>query len=75
MTEFTRDDAIAIQHQQLLGWKKVLKPEYYKILREWCESSNNKSHLPEFVVRGIDMDNFIHNTLISGHDQNNILNP
>lgn len=66
--EFTMSDAIAIQHEQLLGWKKILKPECYEQLRQWCNDLNKKASAPTHVKRGVDMDNFVHNTLIRGHE-------
>lgn len=64
-------ELLDIQAEQLEHWFVLLKPEIYKLLREWvteknktlksyCESGQ-KFSLMDHVVRGTDLDNFLAN--------------
>jgi len=62
--EFTVEDAIKVQDEQLLDWAKVLTPTAYARLLNWARWSNRNAKTYRDIVRGVDMDNFIHNNLI-----------
>jgi uncharacterized iron-regulated protein len=58
---FTIQQAIEIQTEQLLRWKKVLKDEVYQELEKWAKEGNDKILIPTSIRRGSDLTNFIEN--------------
>ena len=64
-TEFTMEDAIRIQSEQLVEWAKVLKPEAYIMLLQHAIKSNSKCKNPYEVFRGVDIENYIHNHIMT----------
>lgn len=59
--EFTIDDAIRIQRDQLLDWCKVLTPEAYGDLVIYAEQNNRTAKRPEDIIRGSDLSVFVNN--------------
>ena len=62
--EFTLEQALAVQADQLRHWKKLLKPHVYEMLKEECEKKNKNVTDPYHIFRGTNMDNFIHNLIL-----------
>lgn len=63
-SEFTMNDALKVQKEQLKGWQKILKPEAFDKLQKHAEEKNKITKDPYKVFRGTDIHNFIHNNLI-----------
>jgi hypothetical protein len=59
--EFTIDDAIRIQRDQLLDWCKVLTPEAYGDLVIYAEQNNRTAKRPYDIIRGSDLSVFVNN--------------
>jgi hypothetical protein len=59
--EFTIDDAIRIQRDQLLAWRKVLTPEAYGDLVIHAEQNNRTTKDPNKITRGSDLSVFVNN--------------
>jgi hypothetical protein len=70
--EFTVEDGIKVQTEQLEGWKKILRPAVYNELRKWATKYNDKAHNGYDIARGITLDNFIGNYML-GHKPNRII--
>jgi hypothetical protein len=64
--EFTVEDGIEIQAEQLAGWKLILIPEVYEALEEYTLRNNHKAQSGRDVCRGVDLDNYIGNYML-GH--------
>jgi hypothetical protein len=60
-SNFTVEDGIKIQSEQLAQWKKLLLPKVYKDLEKWATEHNDKAKSGNDIIRGTDMDNFIGN--------------
>jgi hypothetical protein len=52
---------IAVQKEQLNFWKKILIPTVYKDLEKWATENNDKAKNIYDIMRGSDLDNYIHN--------------
>jgi hypothetical protein len=61
--EFTFEDAIAIQTEQLNGWKKVLLPEVFETLHYQATLDNNDRLMPESITRGSDLSVIVSNII------------
>jgi len=59
--EFTIDDAIRIQREQLFAWRKVLTPEAYGDLVIHAEQNNRTAKDPKQITRGSDLSVFVNN--------------
>lgn len=59
--EFTIDDAIRIQRDQLLDWRKVLTPEAYGDLVIYAEQNNRTAKRPNEITRGSYLSVFVAN--------------
>jgi hypothetical protein len=59
--EFTVGDAIMIQKNQLLNWKKILTPEAYGDLVAHAEKNNKTAKNPNQITRGGELDVFLFN--------------
>lgn len=59
--EFTIHDAIIIQQEQLMDWRKVLTPEAFGDLRIHAEQNNRTAKRPEDITRGNSLDVFVTN--------------
>jgi hypothetical protein len=59
--EFTIDDAIRIQRDQLFAWRKVLTPEAYGDLVIHAEQNNRTAKDPKQITRGSDLSVFVNN--------------
>ena len=59
--EFTIDDAIRIQRDQLFAWRKVLTPEAYGDLVIYAEQNNRTAKRPNEITRGSDLSVFVAN--------------
>ena len=59
--EFTLDDALRVQKEQILKWKPKIVPELYKAIWAEAHKLNKNVENPYRVFRGSDIDNFIHN--------------
>lgn len=64
MKDFTKEEAIEIQKEQLKKWKSILKPIPFLTLKIWCWNNNKKAKSGYDVKRGTDIDNFLHNLMI-----------
>lgn len=64
--EFTIEDGIAIQAEQLAQWKTVLIPEVYEALEEYSKRNNHKAKCGYDICRGSDMSSYIGNYML-GH--------
>jgi len=64
--EFTVEDGIEIQAEQLAGWKLILIPEVYEALEEYALRNNHKAQSGRDICRGVDLDNYIGNYML-GH--------
>ncbi|WP_159479721.1 hypothetical protein [Chryseobacterium sp. 18068] len=59
--EFTIAEGISTQKEHLNKWKMLLKPEIFSLLEEWSATKNTTAKTGNDIVRGVDLDNFIHN--------------
>ena len=59
--EFTINDAIIIQQDQLMAWRKVLTPEAFCDLRIHAEQNNGTAKRPNEITRGSDLSVFVTN--------------
>lgn len=59
--EFTVEQGIAVQREQLDHWKYLLKPEIYADLEKWATSKNPEAKKGDDIPRGVVLDNFIQN--------------
>ena len=59
--EFTINDAIIIQQDQLMAWRKVLTPEAFGDLRIYAEQNNRTAKRTEDIIRGSDLSVFVTN--------------
>lgn len=57
--EFTVEDGITIQTEQLERWKAVLLPEVYTALEEYTTRDNNKAKSGYDICRGTDITTYI----------------
>jgi len=62
--EFTVEDGIKIQAEQLSHWKKILIPEVYAALEEYATRDNNKAKKGYEVCRGVRLDSYIGNYML-----------
>jgi len=62
--DFTVNDAISIQQDQLREWKKVLIPEVYGDLRNYAEETNRTEKKPNSIRRGNDLSTYVTNYAI-----------
>lgn len=65
LKRFTIKDGIKTQTAQLKRWQSILKPEKFEMLQKWATSTNHEAKKGFDVVRGTDLDNFVHNSLMS----------
>lgn len=63
---FTVQEAIVIQQEQLAKWKKVLRPSVYSSLEKWAEEFNEVVTSPYNVTRGCELSGFVEN-FMHGH--------
>jgi hypothetical protein len=59
--EFTINDAIIVQRQQLLDWCKVLTPEAFGDLVIYAEQNNGTAKKPDDIIRGDSLSVFVTN--------------
>jgi hypothetical protein len=64
--EFTVEEGLNIQAEQLAGWKKILIPEVYDSLEEYITRENHLATTGNDVRRGVDLDSYIGNYML-GH--------
>ena len=64
--EFTIEDGIAIQTEQLAKWKTILIPEVYEALEEYSKRNNHKATWGYDICRGNEMISYIGNYML-GH--------
>lgn len=57
---FTTQNGIEIQADQLKNWKRVLKPDAYKKLRDWATKNNKIAKTGNDITRGQILDTFVH---------------
>jgi hypothetical protein len=62
--EFTVQDGITIQTNQLNKWKTILIPEVYEALEEYAKRNNDKAKTGYDICRGGDLDNYIGNYML-----------
>jgi hypothetical protein len=60
-SEFTINDAIRIQREQLLDWRKVLTPEAYGDLVIYAEQNNRTAKRTNDIMRGNSLEVFVAN--------------
>ena len=58
------EDGIRIQTEQLEGFKRILKPEAFELLRKLATTRNNVAENGYDVLRGTDLDNILHNQVM-----------
>lgn len=63
---FTVEQGIKIQSEQLALYEMVLKPNYFILLKYATTKDNHKSRTGYDVVRGVQIDNILHNIML-GH--------
>ncbi len=59
--EFTVNDAIRIQQEQLQDWRKVLTTETYGDLVVYAKQNNRTAKRPNDIIRGNSLDVFVTN--------------
>ena len=64
--EFTVEEGIMIQNEQLAQWKTVLIDEVYAALEEYATRNNHKAKCGYDICRGSDMSSYIGNYML-GH--------
>ena len=64
--EFTVEEGIEYQNNQLKGWKSILKDEVYEALEEYAKRTNHEAKTGYDIRRGVDLDNYIGNYMF-GH--------
>lgn len=69
--EFTVEQGLKIQAEQLAEWKTILKPEVYTRLEKWATKFNKYATKGEHITRGCDFSNFTGNIML-GHADNKI---
>ena len=63
--EFTYEEALLIQEEQLLEYETILKPEVMAKLRELVLSTNTPNQNPFRVCRGTSISNILSNMSIN----------
>jgi hypothetical protein len=58
---FTIDNAIEIQSEQLLKWKKVLQTDVFYEMLDYCQKTNVIAKNTYDIQRGTNLDQWIHN--------------
>lgn len=71
---FTVEQGIEVQTNQLRRWKSILKSDKYLLLYEFATSSNVDAKTGYDVMRGVTLDNWIHNNLMSDDEAINLDN-
>ena len=61
---FTLQESLKIQAGQLKKWEAVLKPEVYAKLEQTALESNKGKTNPFEIMRGNELDIYIHNELM-----------
>lgn len=64
--EFTVNDGIKVQTEQLFRWKSVLIPEVYDSLEEYAKRNNHKAKTGYDICRGSELDCYVANYTL-GH--------
>lgn len=68
--EFTVKMGLEVQREQLTQWEKILKPEVFKLLKDYLDKFNSKldesKHKGDDVPRGTTIDNLLGNYML-GH--------
>lgn len=65
-TEFTMQDAMNVQSEQVARWAKVLNTEALLMLEKGIAERNSKGYKTAYdVFRGVDIDMFIHNEIMN----------
>lgn len=64
---FTKEDAIKIQRDQLDQWAKILKPEVFAKLEAHAIADNDHVSIsnPFEIFRGTRIDNYLHNEFMN----------
>jgi hypothetical protein len=64
--EFTIEEGIKYQTEQLAQWKTVLIPEVYAALEEYTMRNNHEAKSGYGIRRGVDLSSYISNYML-GH--------
>ena len=59
--EFTVEDGIRVQTNDLERWEKVLKPEVFEDLKKWVTKKNHLATNGYGICRGTYLANFVEN--------------
>lgn len=62
--EFTVEEGIKYQMEQLALWKRILIPEVYVALEEYATRNNHEAKSGYDVRRGVDLNNYIGNYML-----------
>lgn len=62
--EFTLEQGLKIQSEQLKEWEKIMKPEVYEKLKIYIDASNTTATTGNQVLRGYSIQNWISNNLM-----------
>lgn len=62
--EFTVEEGIVIQSEQLALWKRILVPEVYDALEEYATRNNHKAESGIDICRGTSLDSYINNYML-----------
>ena len=62
--EFTLEQGLKIQEDQLKQWQKIMKPEVYDKLKVYIVASNKTAKTGNDVLRGYTIQNWISNNLM-----------
>jgi len=67
-TNFTIEDALLVQRDNLKIWNSILKPEVFADMKKWAEEKNRKAEKPDEIVRGQSLESFLDNLRSNKHN-------
>lgn len=67
-TNFTIEDALSVQRDNLKIWNSILKPEVFEDLKKWAEEKNSTAEKPDEIVRGQSLESFLDNLRSGKHN-------
>jgi hypothetical protein len=62
--QFTVEQGLEVQAEQLAGWKTILIPEVYEALYEYATRHNSEAKTGWDICRGTNLDNYIGNYML-----------
>jgi hypothetical protein len=67
-TNFTIENALSIQKDNLKIWNSLLKPEIFAGMKKWAELKNSTAEKPDDIVRGQSLEFYLDNLRSSKHN-------